>query len=386
MPAEFLIFSDFHAHNFRYGSKRVRHPDLAVDGLFNSRLIDCVGVLRDISRYAEEHGIKYVFFGGDLFHKRLILNTDVLSVIHREIVNLSSVCHVYMIPGNHDYGDRAGHVHSLSVFKGLPNITVLDGVEFVAVGDKLRPDIGLITVPYTDDPELAKTWLQTAGEYGRSKFRDDCPVVLLAHLGMQGAKVGSDYVLISDSDVEVEDVPYDAFDVCFFGHYHQHQKLFKNGWFVGASHQHNWGDAGTKRGFLHVKLDSGRVDFDLIETRAPRFINLQESELTSPDVVNSIRSQDFVRVHVTSRSNALDFEDLTELTERYSELLKAGRVEPIVHTEPTASTEELELPADRLEAAALMEKWVEHHVDDTSAARYLKLGLELLKRAQEQAL
>lgn len=360
---EILLFSDFHAHNFAYGARRRRHFDDNVGGLYNARLLDCVQVLRDIEAYAEKQNIRTLLFGGDLFHKRQVVFTDVLFLIFTEMVRLSKKFEIIMIPGNHDYGDRAGHTHSLTPFSSIDNVTVIDKTEKVELDE-----FDLFTLPYTDDPDIAKSSLQTLGEL--ADYDTEKPKILLAHVGMQGAKVGSDYVLVSPADVSVPDVPYDKFTCCFFGHFHQHQKIFPNGYFIGATHQHNWSDEGTKRGFLHLSLEGKDYTFKQIETSAPKFCNIPAEELHN----TIVRPQDFVRVFHTGPA----FLDKSEV----SKILGAGAVELI--EQPSAESEPLELSADGLDAQKLVEAWAEAH--KPKDPRYLELGKQLLAEAQDKVL
>ena len=62
MTKEFLVFSDHHAHNFSYGATRTKRSR----GFYNSRLVSSVEVLGEIKKYAEDHDIDTILFGGDL--------------------------------------------------------------------------------------------------------------------------------------------------------------------------------------------------------------------------------------------------------------------------------------------------------------------------------
>lgn len=351
---EFLIFSDFHAHNFKYGAKRVSVP--AQMGLYNSRLADSLRVLTEMRMYAHRHGIECVLFGGDLFHRRSAVSTDVFNLVLESLSYFETDgIELHLLVGNHDMADRLGHVHSLEAFDFLPNVFIHDSVNLV-------PTLGfdMVTVPYTDDVNEARRRLQRAGEL----VYDPDNTILLAHLGMQGAKVGSDYVLISDGDIVTKDVPNERFAGCFFGHFHEHQQLFSNGWFIGASHQHNWGDSGGKRGFLHVKLEGGKVSFKRLETSAPRFINVR-----SVEDFKQVKENDFVRVHISEEIPTVPLE------------LPSENVEIV----ETPVTEEFEFELDNLSLMDTLEAWVDAK-DPPNKEHVLKTGRELLAKAIKGAL
>lgn len=364
--AEFLVFSDFHAHNFNAFSKQVPFKH----GTINSRLKDCLDVIAQMRAYAKKNKIKCVLFGGDLFHTRSAVKTDVYNVIYSAIDEWVKQDNMYllMIPGNHDMADRRGLVHSLEGFKRLENVYVKDAKVDVYVLD----GVAIVTVPYTVEREEAVERLAQAGGIA-AEVGKNAPVILLAHLGMQGAKVGSDYVLVSDNDISVSDVPYDKFSICLFGHYHQHQQLFDNGWFIGATHHHNWGDAGTTRGFLHLTVDpNGKTTFKQVETTVPRFVHLDGDETAVMP-----RKTDFVRVHTQ-----------LEITDE----VKAGLVATIgpnieiVSKRVKKEADTFELKEEDIHPTGLVEAWVKEKHGGLDQDKLKQVGTNLLAKAESRSL
>lgn len=342
---ELILFSDHHGHSFTFGAKEVPY-----DGHFiNSRLLASCDVLRQIGNYAREHKIRNIVFAGDLFHVREAVPTDVMYHTRTALLQMGNNCTLYMIPGNHDYYDRAGYVHSLEVFKDICGINVIDVHSVnksVNIMGKRGDPYKIHFVPYTDDRNEAVRRLQAAGE---ATTKGKWPELLIAHLGMQGAKVGSDYVLVSDQDITVDDVPYDKFTACFFGHYHQHQQLFRNGWFIGASHHHNWGDVNTKRGFLHVRIYVDHVDFDFIETDAPRFVSFRE------DNPVEVKPNDFVRVLTNKKMTEKQITDVRAD-------LGAENCE-VVYLPPEATISAMALSEENLSPEHMLTAWVEANAE-----------------------
>lgn len=359
-PFEFIVFSDFHAHNHTYGATRTTIPGLG--GLYNSRLADCAAVLDEILAYAIRQEIKHVVFCGDLFHRRTSVPTDVRHVIVDRIQKFEEEdIELFLIPGNHDMGDRAGHCHHLV---GLGELS-----EFVHVYDKVGardlPQAQFVFAPYSENLEETKRRLGVAA--GLAEYTDK-PSILFGHLGMQGAKVGSDYVLVNDGDIAVSDVPRDKFAACFFGHFHEHQALFPNGWFVGATHQHNWGDAYGSRGYLHVTVDGDKVDFQQIPTMAPEFVVTRDGK-TSRGEPSMMKANDFVR-NITKDK----FVDVEALKEKWE----------IAHLEIVTESEEEEtefkLDGTQLSPAAVLDEWVEVRLPEgLDKDEVLSVGRDILK-------
>lgn len=356
MLDEFLVFSDHHAHTFSFGAQEVPFENTQV----NSRLLSAYHILEQLSAYAKTHKIKRVVFCGDMFHVRGNVPTVATSLMLKGIKMLADGCSVFMIPGNHDYADRVGQVHALEPFKYIRNVTVIDWntARTLTVTGIFGDEVRYSFVPYSDDrtllaAEIVKLGLET------KKY---VPHLLFAHLGMQGATVGSDYVLVSDSDVSVADVDWSCFTGCFFGHYHQHQQLFSNGWYVGATHHHTWGDANTKRGFLHVKVYLDHVEFSFVETKAPMFRVLRSLE--------PVDRQDFVRF-VTD--TPLSDTQVAALREK----LGAEHCE-VVQMTAQSTIEGLELSEDNLSPYKLVEAWVEVNASNLDKKSLISYGRKLL--------
>ncbi|NBU69936.1 MAG: hypothetical protein EBS53_00575 [Bacteroidetes bacterium] len=374
MIDEFVVFSDHHAHTFPFGAKEEAYENYFV----NSRLKASYDVVAEIQKYVASNNIKKVFFCGDLFHTREAVPTVALNLMHRAISSLASVARVWMMPGNHDYADRDGKIHSLEVFKRIDGCRVIDWntpSDTPGLAPRtlrmygLRKDaVTYSFVPYTDDRQQAAECIATAAN---STLPNE-PHILFAHLGIQGAKVGSDYVLVSDNDVSVSDIPWQKFAGCFFGHYHEHQQLFKNGWYVGATHQHNWGDANTKRGFLHVKVYLDHVDFDFVETKsAPKFILSKEGSQTKP------RPMDFVRILTSKKHTPAEIDSLRQSS-------GAENCE-VIYMPPEVQAATLELSEENLSPVAMVpawvkanEAWVKSHLPGIEKSDLVTYGKTLL--------
>jgi len=371
---ELLVFSDHHAHPFPFGSQEVMHDGV----LTNSRLVDACQVIEQMRKYADDHDIEKIVFGGDLFHTREAVSTDAFNFTSREIAKFAkNVEAVYMLVGNHDCFDREGKVHSLEVFDHIPNVVVKGWERSGSLRSHVRGRRGdtytLCFVPYTENRQLA---IDTIRNHADTACEG--PKLLFAHLGMQGAKVGSDYVLVSEGDIGVGDIPYTAFAGCLFGHFHQHQPLFPNGWYIGASHQHNWGDVNTKRGFLHVRVYQHHIEFDFIESEAARFIAVTEEELTTAN----LREKDFVKVLTEKRLSPADADAMRKT-------IKSTNCE-VIYVPPKAKLQAIELDEKHLTPAAMVETWVKanepwlkENMPDVTHEELIEYGRTILAKVQE---
>jgi len=353
---EFVIFSDHHAHNHKYGAVRRELVRGNQSTVHNSRLLDSVAVINEIAEYVKNNNIRTTIFAGDLFHTRGTVPTDVYNLTYEAVRGIPG--EVIMIPGNHDFADRDGKVHSLEPFKDM--MAVYD-VPWSCSG---YGDLSICFhfVPYSDiKGKIVK-------DIAELPIVPGIPNVLIGHAGIQGAKVGSDYVLVNDSDMEITDIDLTRFTACFFGHFHKHQMLARNAWYVGATHQHNWGDAGCRRGFLHVTIRDGKTLIKQIESSAPKFVNI--SSLEEFD----INSNNFVRLHMDVPTDA-------KLEQYTKKLGYPQKIEVISPAEEGVADEDnvFDLDINTLIPSHLVSYWNTLHGRDDSLA---KLGLEILAEAE----
>ena len=364
MKHDVLLFSDHHAHNHSYKSSRLEHHILP--GIYNSRLLDSCDVLYEIAQYVKDNQIKTVIFAGDLFHVRENVPMDVLTATYKAIKAIAMPgVRLFMIPGNHDYADRLGKIHALDALTKVPNITIIDKPKFIYhVLDKDEyGDFGIRFhfVPYSDFKQDYLDAFEGLPEYS------DKIDVLISHVGIQGAMVGADYVLIGDNDLSINEIPLDKFDACFFGHYHKHQQLAKNAWYIGATQQHNWGDVGCRRGFLHVTLEENKAPIiKQIETNAPKFIKINDKDQDTSD----IRPCDFVKVMYPMDKKIFD-----KLPSEHAELV------PTQVVNLNTLDDEQIIPEDSLNPYAMVSHWVKNMGKDEESEN---LGKELLKEAEDK--
>lgn len=381
---EFLAFSDTHIHEFKAYSEMVdySHEGSAISSV-NNRLRDAARSLYQMLDYASVNGIKFIVFSGDLFHTKASY-TKIAVEILCHVFEYAGACgiQIYLTVGNHDFSNRECTVSGLLPFNAFSNVHLLEGSGFTQIKAGLGEHDWLNLFYNSYVPEktrLIKDFLRQSTALIRNNYISKYPSVLVAHAGVQGARVGSDFVLVGDADISVDDIPKNM-DVCLFGHFHEHQKLCPNAWYVGATHQHNWGDAGGLRGFVHVQIDDARiVTLKHIEnTIAPKFVNL-----TDEDNFKGVRSIDFVRYYTEE-----------DITPEYIDTLKGlalaqvGTVPRIFEVLPVPqeqSKEKVKLDTSKLSSDNMVEEWVNKDSPE-DAKELMKLGQEILAEAKGKLL
>lgn len=261
------IFTDLHAHPFRAYAQ-------VLPGGQNSRLAHALACIDQVRVACAEREVDLVLFGGDMFHVRKNIPVQAFNAVYDEMARFAEdKLPVLAIHGNHDQADRLGADHSIYAFRSF--LTVVDQPHWVQIRGRSGSMYSILAIPYTEDVDHLRKVVGTKMLTVKST-----PRILLGHLGLQGAKVGADFVYVNAADPTVGDLGLQNYDAGFLGHYHLHQKVADKLWYVGAPLQHNWGDRGQVRGFMIYDTDTGAAEH--IPLRAPRFVQIHDDDLGLP--------------------------------------------------------------------------------------------------------
>jgi DNA repair exonuclease SbcCD nuclease subunit len=263
----FVGIADLHLGNTLPYARRV-------DGLATDRLLDGVGVLDQAGQYAAAHRIRDVWSVGDLLDKRLVdaptgdrSTAAVARLVDHYGLNL------HLVPGNHESADAGGLAYCLESWTALR-----PGKLFVyGTGAQVYPDDGLCfaTLPYKPDRVAA----ERVRELRDRASREPDLAVLLLHQSIKGGRAGN---WVCKHGIEAADV--EGFAAVFAGHFHTHQAITPTMQFLGAGMQHNFGDAGEKRGFWDITIhDNGKIEQKLVEAAAPQFFSVDWADFDAAD-------------------------------------------------------------------------------------------------------
>jgi DNA repair exonuclease SbcCD nuclease subunit len=160
-----LFFSDIHFHNFRNHSR-------VLDTGVNSRLDNAVRVVDYLRDYCVLNGVRHVLFGGDLFHERGRLDTEVFNAARQACKRLSQVADLYLVVGNHDQSPVNEREHALESFRDFA--VVIDAPTEIPIGPYT-----LAAFPFRRDAGEQKRLL---AEYNRESIH-----VVSTHVGVASA-------------------------------------------------------------------------------------------------------------------------------------------------------------------------------------------------------
>lgn len=361
--AKVVLFSDLHAHPFK------PYATILPNGM-NSRLENAVSCIAQIVQYCKQEKVDLVLFGGDLFHVRRNISVPAFNAVYEAMSGFAEAgIPVVLIHGNHDQADKHGNDHSIHALRTF--LTVVDEPGWVTItGGESKTRYDVLAVPYTENVDQLKEVLGTRGP-----DNPENPTILLGHLGVQGARVGADFVYSNPHDPVVDTFDGGRFDIGFLGHFHEHQQLNDRLWYIGAALHHNWGDKNTQRGFLVLETDT--LTFEQVPLSAPRFVELEIHGTRTKNIPDL--DGDFVRV-VSKRAWSKDRQD------RVKEMWGCASLEVVPPRGQASTTKEARI---EFRAGASFEDMVRQYVesglpklDGLDESYLIQIGQEMLREAE----
>lgn len=290
---KYAVASDIHCHNWSMFS----HTNS--DGI-NSRLAATLTELKRAAAGVVLAGGDTLVIAGDIFHTRGSIDPEVLNPVRdaiREI--LETGVSIYAIPGNHDLKSKDTNELS-SAIQNISQSTI-DGAVFKVfntVGAQMTSGALLGFVPWRWTQEAL---LEDLAELAKHPLAAQMDVFI--HAGIDGVLSGMPAGGLTDAMLAAF-----GFRHVFAGHYHNHHDFGNGVVSIGASTHQNWGDVGTRAGFLLVDGDTGAVEF--YDTKAPKFTDI--SSLDDMEMELECRGN-FVRF----RGSAMTQDQINELRDQF---------------------------------------------------------------------
>jgi DNA repair exonuclease SbcCD nuclease subunit len=280
-----LFFSDLHAHNWSQFHTRLEN------GL-NSRLNDCVDILRQAVRVVQDNGVDHVLFLGDLFECRTAIDVDVFFETFRAMRELSSVVTVWLLKGNHDCHNKMGDVYSIEAFRDLPNVIVLDEPKDHIPG---IPDVRIAAYPYMADVEQLKQHMANM----------PATDLVLLHQSIREGTIGPYNTTIA-AELSLKDLPLDRCRYVFAGDYHKRQFFGPDGrvHYIGSPLQLKADEVGEEKGF--TLLDTNDWSIVTVPTVFPKFhLFATPAQAAAEIAMNNVDTErDFIRIKYTAEDQA----------------------------------------------------------------------------------
>ena len=239
-----------------------------------------------------DKGIKDLIFCGDWHHNRSEISVNTLQV-SADILDMFEEFNLIAITGNHDiYYKHRTDVNSLSIFKNRKNVTILEQYQTLEAFDKK-----LSFCPWNTPTKVIE--------------ESD---VIFGHFEIETFKMNA--FKICEEGVRVKDLLKKS-SLIISGHFHtRHEKQFGAGTilYVGNPFQMDFGDAGNRKGYHILDLDT--LEYEFFENNvSPCYEKITLSELVeegdiTPIVKNKI-SNNIVKLKVDKNISQDDMDILT---------------------------------------------------------------------------
>lgn len=285
-----LHFADAHIDMANYG----RHdPQTSLP----VRVMDFLYALDQIVDRAIQEKVDLVIFAGDAYKDR-----NPQPTFQREwgkrIMRLSQAgIPTILLVGNHDVSPASGRAHTLHEFDTLsvPHIHVADRIRLLGPAE-LGVPIQVITVPWVSRnalmarEELSHQDVQVVLEALESRVSElltrlietanpDLPLIVTAHASVQGAKYGSERMVMLGQELVLSPalLRTKGVDYVALGHIHQHQNL--NGKehppivYPGSIERIDFGEAHEDKGFVLAEVSQGYTAWEFVRLKTRRFLD-----------------------------------------------------------------------------------------------------------------
>ena len=313
--------ADWHIHQFQDFSKSItvkwdntckRFRQNKQGKFMNSRLLNILSGICDIRDYCTQHNIKYILNAGDIFHKRGTISVETFNAAYKVIESFSECgLKLITIAGNHDQVDSSANP-STSIYTLQKLITVVEEPSVIQI-----EEFNVCCIPYNRNKDSIVKYINEFLKENNSHNN-----ILLAHLGITGAAVGSGMHLMAD-EYNLKDLRPNDWKYVVLGHYHRPQLLSSNVFYCGTPVQNSFNDelSDTEHqgynGFYVIDLNES---IDFIPIYQPRFITVNNLQDIPSDTLN------FFRVKIDS--NGIEEVNTEGLSENIRVEIKKNYEEP----------------------------------------------------------
>jgi len=217
----FLITGDLQIHPWRQFAYTTKSG-------MNSRLVNCLKVLKFCRQTAQERGIDKLLLNGDILEESDYINVETYDGLYTELERIHNAGIETVINlGNHDvYGESGGRVlHALRALRGVAKILEEPTLVWKAVQ----------VVPWCSSVSKFRSQIQSL-----DASKQHC---LVLHCGVQGAVTGPKNYLVRNP-IKLEDIRWREFGLVLLSDYHTRQRLAKNPdvQYLGSPIQHSFGE------------------------------------------------------------------------------------------------------------------------------------------------
>jgi exonuclease SbcD len=304
-------FADLHIGVENYGT-------IDAETGLSSRLNDFLAVFDELIDYSIAQSVDLVILAGDVYKARDPSQTHQREFAKRLTRLSAQNIPTFVVVGNHDLPNSTNRATAVEIFPTL-------NVDDVYIGDNLQTTlikthsspIQIISLPWPrkgtilsrdetrglniDQVRLELEKRLTRGiELQVDKLDSSIPAILVGHVTVNGATVGSERSMMMGNDhiLNVSSLQFPAIDYVALGHIHKHQ-IVRQGppmvVYAGSLERVDFSEEHDEKGFCVIELDPNQTSgarvtkFEFITVKARRFLTIDvEVEPNTLDPTNHI--------------------------------------------------------------------------------------------------
>lgn len=291
-----LHFADVHIGMENYGRT---NPQTGL----STRITDFLYRLDDMIAYAQEREVDLAIFAGDAFKNRNP-NPTLQREFAWRIQDLSNLCPVILLVGNHDLPINVKKASSIEIYETLnvPNVILGQNYEVHRIQTNSGP-VQVATAPYPIRARLMEDEIEHSvrrtvddldallqqrveliiRDLAMQVEESDAPRILTGHFSVLGAMHGSEKQVMLGRDVAISlgNLATPEWDYIAMGHIHKHQNLTagRDGMppvvYSGSLERIDFGEEADEKGFVWAEIERGEASWKFIPVRARPFVTLR---------------------------------------------------------------------------------------------------------------
>jgi DNA repair exonuclease SbcCD nuclease subunit len=338
-----LLFSDLHVQKYE------QFATILPNGR-NSRLQDCLDIIKQASDICLKERVQYTIFAGDLFDSWRSLDVETLVLTYKAMGGLAMSCEsLFLLKGNHDCYDSAGNITILDIFDYATPITEPQ-VRFMG-------GITIAFQPYTNNEDNFKEFV---------KHLPDGVDLFIFHQPFKEAVLPGSNLLLNKG-MSLDELPHKRVKLCIGGDIHKWQLLRRNIIYLGSPLQLDFSESEEQKGFTLLDTDTWNVRF--IPTIAPKFYTFTALQFKHVNRFFDI-DKDFIRVTCTTQ------EEAKQLKQEY----------PRIQTTVLEKFEFKQRIKEGINDEDLLEEYVKRTAKDLGQDRLIQQGIQFLQGEKREQL
>ena len=289
-PIKLLHLADLHLGTETYGR-------LDSSTGLSTRLADFGRCFDEAVEYALTQNVDLVVFAGDAYRSRDPSPTHQREFAQRIRRLAGAGVAVLLVAGNHDTPAAPGRASSVDIFETLS----VPGVQVAR-----RPGTLVVRTRQGPVQAVALPWPQRSALLSREEHKNRTveeinallvervtqiiaqeaagldpalPAILVAHLSVAGATLGSEikFRFGQDFTVPLSALANSAFDYVALGHVHRHQVLHASPpvVYAGSLERVDFGEEREAKGFVVIELEKGKTQYQFVPVGAREFLTIE---------------------------------------------------------------------------------------------------------------